>query len=80
MLGAFALLGVDKAMVDMVVDKRPLSAGDSVLDRLELLRDVDARALFLDHPDDTAQMAGGPIQAFDDSRVTGVSIMSHARM
>ncbi|MFT6568572.1 MAG: hypothetical protein ACJAWY_000261 [Sphingomonas echinoides] len=79
-LSAFAFLGVDKAMVDMVVDECPLGARDSVLDRLKLLRDVDAGALLLDHPDDTAQMAGGPIQAFDDSRVTGVSIVSHAPM
>lgn len=79
-LGALAFLGMDEAMVDMVVDERSLSAGDGVLDRLQLLRDVYARALLIDHPDDAAQVAGGPVETFDDSGVTGVSVVSHAPM
>jgi hypothetical protein len=76
-LGALTFFGVDEAMIDMIVDERALGAGDGVLDRLELLREVDAWALLLDHPDDAAQMAGSTIQALDDGRVTGVSIMRH---
>jgi hypothetical protein len=79
-LRSFAFLGMDETMVDMVVDECPLGAGYGIFDRLELLRDVDARALFLDHADNAAQMARGAIEALDDSRVTGVSVVSHAPM
>ncbi len=80
MLGAFAFFGVDETMVDVIVDQCPLGAGDGVLDRLELLRDVDAGPLFLDHPDDAAKMACRPVEPLDDRRMADVSIVGHAAM
>ena len=62
----------------MIVDERALGAGDGVLDRLELLREVDAWAFLLDHPNDATKMTGSAVQALDDGRVTGVSIVRHA--
>lgn len=59
-------------MVDMIIDQRPLGAGDGVLDRLQLLRDIDAWASAFDHVDDAAQMTAGAVQAFDDRGMTGV--------
>ena len=77
MLRAFAFFGMDEAMIDVVIDKRALGAGDSILDRLELLRDIDAGPLLLDHPNDAAKMTGSPVQPLDDRRMTSVSVMSH---
>lgn len=67
-------------MVDMIVDERALGAGDSILHRLELLREIDAGPLLLDHPDDTAQMAGRTVQPLDYGRMTGVSIVRHTAL
>ena len=80
MLRPFAFLGMYQAMIDVVVDERPLGAGKSSLDRLELLRDIDAGPLLLDHPNDAAQMTGSPVQPLDDRRVTGVSVMGHVAL
>lgn len=60
-LRSLTLLGVDEAMINMVVDERALGAGDGVLDGLELLRNIDTRTLVLDHADDASQVAGDPI-------------------
>ena len=60
-------------MVDMIVDERALGAGDGVFDRLELLRNIDAGALLLDHADDAAQMTGGAVQPLDDRGPVGSS-------
>ncbi len=62
----------------MVVDERALGARDGTLDGLELLRNIDARSLFLDHADDAAQMTGSAVEPLDDCRVAGVSLMGHA--
>lgn len=80
MLRTFAFLRMDEAVVDMVVDERALGAGDGALDGLELLRDIDARSLFLDHTDDAAQMTGSAVEPLDYRRVAGVSVMGHAPM
>lgn len=61
MLGPVTFFGVDEAMIDVIVDQRALGARDSVLDRLQLLGDVDAGSLIFDHTDDAAQMAGRPV-------------------
>jgi len=76
-LRPFAFLGMYQAMIDVIVDECALGAGDSILDRLELLSDIDAGPLLLDHPDDAAQMTGSSVQPLDDRRMTGVSVMSH---
>ena len=77
MLRSLAFLGMDEAVIDMVVDQRTLRAGDRVLDRLELLGDIDAGAFRLDHLDDAAQVTARPVQAFDDRGVAGVCIVRH---
>ena len=79
-LRSVPFLGMGEAMIDMIVDKRALRAGDGVLDRLKLLREIDAGSLLLDHPDDAAQMAGRTVQPLDDGRVTGVSIVRHTAL
>ena len=66
-LRSVPFLGMGEAMIDMIVDKRALRAGDGVLDRLKLLREIDAGSLLLDHPDDAAQMAGRTVQPLDEA-------------
>ena len=58
----------------MVLDEGLLRLGDSLFHRVQLLRDVDARAAGLDHLDDAAQMAVGAPQALHDSRVGFVDV------
>src|SRR5258708_39377189 len=55
-----------EAMVDMIVDQRLLGVGDRLLDGVELLDEIEAAALGLDHRDDLAQMPFGPLQPVDD--------------
>ncbi len=50
-------------MVDMIVDEGALRARHGLLDRIELLRDVDAGVPLLDHGDDAAEMPRGSVQA-----------------
>ena len=71
---------MDKAVIDMIVDQRALGAGDCTFDGLELLRDVDAGSLLLDHPYDAAQMTRRSVEALDDRRMVGVGVMRHAPM
>lgn len=77
LLRPFAFLRVNQAMVDVIVDQRALRAGDRVLDRLKLLRDVHARSLLLDHGHDAAKVAGRPVKALDDRGVAGVRCVGH---
>ena len=69
---------MNEAVVDVVVDERALGAGNRAFNGLKLLGDVDAGPLFLDHPDDAAQMTRCAVQALDDRRVAGVRVMRHA--
>jgi hypothetical protein len=80
LLRTFAFLCMDEAMVDMVVDERALGAGYGAFDGLELLRNVDAGSLLLDHADNAAQMTGSAVEPLDDRRVAGVCVMGHAPM
>ena len=75
MLRTFAFLRMNEAMIDMIVDEGALGAGDGALDGLELLRDINAGPLVLDHADDAAQMTGSAVEPLDDRRVTGVSVV-----
>lgn len=75
---AFAFLGMDEAMIDMIVDQRALGAGDGILDRLQLLGDIDAGTLLLDHPDDALEMPRRAIEPFNDRGVRIVGHMGHA--
>ncbi len=50
----------------MIPDQCLLGLSDRLLDRVKLLGDVEAAAAALDHLDDAAQMAVGPLEALDD--------------
>ena len=63
-----------EAVVDVIVHQRLLGAGDGTLDGLQLLRDLEASTLFLEHADDAAQVALRPFQALDDFRMRSVSV------
>lgn len=65
-------------MIDMVVNQRPFGACDRILDRLQLLRDLDTGTLLFDHADDSAQMSCRPVEPLDDRWVAGVRLMNHA--
>jgi hypothetical protein len=41
--------GIFQAMVDVILDHRFLRLDDGLLDRMQLLRDVEAGASFFDH-------------------------------
>ena len=73
-----AVLGVDKTMIDVIIDERALCARNRILHRLKLLRNVDAGPLGLNHVDNAAQMPIGPLQPLDDRRVRGVCFVRHA--
>jgi hypothetical protein len=59
-------------VIDVVVHQRLLGAGDGTFDGLQLLRDIEAATVFLEHADDAVQVALGPFQALDDLRMRGV--------
>ena len=67
-----------KAMVDMVVYQRSLGVGDGFFHRLQLLRDLQAAAVTLQHQNDAFKMALRALEALDDFGVCGVC--GHARM
>ena len=54
-----------QAMVHVIVDQRPLGVGDGLLDRLQLLRDLEAGLAVLDHADHGPQMTVGTFQPGD---------------
>ena len=58
-----------EAVFDVVVDQRLLGLRNGLLDRIQLLGNVEARPLRLDHLDDAAQVTFGAPQALDDFRV-----------
>ena len=53
----------------MVVDQRLLGLRNGLLDRIQLLGNVEVRPLRLDHLDDAARVTFGAPQALDDFRV-----------
>jgi len=50
----------------MILNQGALGLRDGLLDSMELLRDVGARALRLDHLDHAEKMAVGTFQPLDD--------------
>jgi len=56
-------------MIDVIVNQQFLGFGHRAFDRLQLLSDVDARSMTLDHLDNAPQVTLGPAQALDDFRV-----------
>lgn len=67
-------MSVAQAMVDMVMDQRPLRLGHRALYRVQLGRKVKAGLSFFHHCDDTAQMAFGALQAGGDGGVACVAV------
>ena len=47
----FALFRVEEAMINVIMDKRPLGIRDGAFDCVKLLREFDAFAPALDHRD-----------------------------
>lgn len=58
-----------ETMVDVVVDERLLGVPDGFLHREELLRDVEAAALLLEHRNDAFEMALGALDALQNFRM-----------
>lgn len=50
-----------QAVVDMIMNQRFLGLVDRLLDRLQLLRDIEAGATRLQHFNDALQVAIGPL-------------------
>ena len=71
---------MNQAVIDMIVDERALGAGDRVLHRLKLLRDIDARPLLFDHPDDAFQVPGRTVEPLDDRGMIGMIVMGHVTL
>jgi hypothetical protein len=57
---------VFEAMVEVIADQRFLRLGDGFFDRMELLREVEARSLSLNHHDDGMKMCLSPLEPLDD--------------
>lgn len=58
--------GIFKAVVDVVLDEDLLGLGDRFLDRVQLLGEVQAGALFIHHLQDAAQMTLRALEARSD--------------
>jgi hypothetical protein len=53
-------------MVEVILDQRLLRLLDRLLDRMQLLRDIEARATVLDHLHHAREVAVRALQPFDD--------------
>jgi hypothetical protein len=62
--------GVFEAVVDMILNERPLGLANRFFNRMQLLRDVNALATLLDHRDDASQVTVGSFEALDDCLMT----------
>src|SRR6266540_6443251 len=67
-----------QAVVKMVVNERLLRLADGAFDGMQLLRQIDAGAAFLDHGNDLLQVASGAAQALEDVRVRLVTGVAHS--
>lgn len=65
---------VRQTMVDVIMDEFALGIADSMLDGMQLLSELDARSLLLQHGNDGAQMPLGTLQTFND---VGVTMVAH---
>src|ERR1700722_10817635 len=67
-------------MIDVVVDQPPLRFGDRLLDRMQLLGELDAAAALVEHFDDAPHMPLGTLEALDDVAMRSVNVcLRHAR-
>lgn len=67
-----------EAVVKVVTDQAALGFCQCALDRMQLLRDVEARTLCLDHRSDAPNMAFDPAQPLDDRWVGRVCALQHS--
>jgi hypothetical protein len=56
-------------MIDVVVDQPPLGFDDRLLDRMQLLSELDATTTLIEHLDDSPHVSFGALEALDDFRV-----------
>jgi len=63
-----------QAMVHVIVDEGALRAGDSLLNRLQLLGDIKAGLAFLDHADHRPKMPVGAFQTGNHGRMACVNM------
>lgn len=63
-----------QAVVQVALDERAFGVGDRLLDRMELLGDVEAGLAALDHGNHASKMSLGPHEPLDDLRVGFVPI------
>ena len=62
-VNGFTIVTWVKAVVDVVVDQRPLGIGHGFFNSVQLLRDFTAGAALGNHGDDCGKMAVGPFQS-----------------
>src|ERR1700754_2116165 len=58
-----------KAVIEVVLNERPLGLGDRLFDRMKLLGDIEAGAAALDHRNHGPQMTLGSLEPFGDFTV-----------
>jgi hypothetical protein len=72
-----AIRGRIEAVIDVIVDEGLLGLGNSLLDRMKLLGQVEAGSAIIEHRDDPAQVSLGPLQPLDDLRMALVYVLRH---
>ena len=65
-------IGRRETMLDVIMDQLALGVGEGVLDRVQLLGEVESRPALLEHRQNLAEMAVGALEALDDFGVAGV--------
>jgi hypothetical protein len=53
-------------MIHMIVNQPPLRFADRLLDRMQLLSEINATAAFIEHLDDSPHVPLGTLEALDD--------------
>ena len=63
-----------KAVIDVILNERALGIGNGLFHRIQLLGDVGAAGMRLDHPDDMRQMSGRALEALGNRRMRCVQM------
>jgi hypothetical protein len=58
-----------ETVIEVIVDQRLFRLANRLFDRVELLRQIDARPTLIDHGNDASQVTLGALQPLDDLRV-----------
>ena len=58
-----------EAVIEVIVDQRLFRLANRLFDRVELLRQIDARPTLIDHGNDASQVTLGALQPLDDLRL-----------